>query len=300
VLRRVAPLAITAILLALAAPAAAPAASAGDDEDVIIVIAGEVGLARGEVVDGIYVASGDVSIAGRVDGDVVVFSGDVTVAGRIDGDLVVADGLIRLLPRAVVTGDVSYGDERPAIAPAARVGGDVSEADWPDLGGLVGIIAGFVFWLAVTVSTAVLGALLLLISPRAADAIHAQTRERIGPVIAIGIAIGIVLPITAFLAAITIVGLPLAIGIGLALLPLAAIAYVASAWALGRVIVKPPRERILAFLAGLAILRLLALVPVLGFLVGLVAVVFGLGLIGAAIGAAREPGEPEPAQSPGS
>ena len=47
--------------------------------------------------------------------------------------------------------------------------------------------------------------------------------------------------------------------------------------------------RILAFLAGLAILRLLALVPAIGLLVGLGAVIVGLGLIGAAIGAARDP-----------
>ncbi len=102
------------------------------------------------------------------------------------------------------------------------------------------------------------------------------------------------------LAAVTLVGLPLAIGLGLALLPIGAVAYVASAWALGRVIVKPPRSRYLSFLAGLAILRLLALIPVLGFLVGLAAVVFGLGLLGAAIGAAREPRAPAAAQTPGS
>ena len=58
--------------------------------------------------------------------------------------------------------------------------------------------------------------------------------------------------------------------------------------------------RILAFAAGLGILRLLALVPILGLLVGLAALVFGLGLIGAAIGAAREPSAPAPARSPGS
>ena len=57
---------------------------------------------------------------------------------------------------------------------------------------------------------------------------------------------------------------------------------------LGRRIVKEPKGRIWAFLAGLAILRALALVPILGFLVGLAAAIFGLGLIGAAIGAARE------------
>jgi hypothetical protein len=85
-------------------------------------------------------------------------------------------------------------------------------------------------------------------------------------------------------------------------LPLAAVAYVTAAWALGRRLVKEPRNRFLSFLAGLAILRLLALVPIFGGFVGLAAVVFGFGLIGAAIGAAREPRQPSPvpAQTPGS
>jgi hypothetical protein len=302
VLRRIAPpLAIAAALIALAVPAAAPAASArGGDRDAIVVIVGDVAVARGEVVDGVYIASGDARIAGRVDGDVVVFSGDVTVSGTIDGSLVVTDGVTRLLPGAEVADDVVYGDERPAIAPGARVRGDLENESWPDLGSLGVFIGFFAFWLAIGVSAALLGALLLLISPRAADAIYTQMRERIGPTIAIGIAIGIVLPVAAVLAAITLLGIPLAVGIVLALLPLAAIAYVASAWALGRLIVKPPRKRIFAFLAGLAILRALALVPVLGFLVGLVTIVFGFGLIGAAIGAAREPRTPAVARTPGS
>ncbi|HEV2727669.1 MAG TPA: hypothetical protein VGV34_05195, partial [Solirubrobacterales bacterium] len=99
----------------------------------------------------------------------------------------------------------------------------------------------------------------------------------------------------------TLVGIPLAIVIRLALLPAAALAYVAAAYALGRRVVGPPRSRIWSFLAGLAILRALALIPFLGFLVGLAAVIFGFGLIAAAIGAAREPEvEVEPARSPGS
>jgi hypothetical protein len=300
VLRRASLVAVSLVLLALAVPVSAPAASAEDGDDAIVVISGDVDVARGERVDGVYIASGDARIAGFVDGDVVVLSGDVTLAGTIDGDLVIGDGLARLLPRARVTGDVNYADERPELAPGARVLGEVSEENWPELGGAALIVGAFVVWLAIGVSAALLGVLLLLIAPRAADALQARSRERIGPLIAIGIAIGIVLPVAAFLAAITLLGLPLAIGILLAMAPLVAVAYVASAWALGRVIVKPPRSRYLSFLAGLAILRLLALIPVLGFLVGLAAVVFGLGLLGAAIGAAREPRAPAAAQTPGS
>jgi hypothetical protein len=290
------------VLIALGAlalpPAPAAAGARSDDGETIVVIAGDVTVPRGETVDGIFVVSGDIRLAGRSDGDVVLFSGDAVVSGRIDGDLVSFGGHARLLPSAHVTGDVRYGDERPTVSGDAIVRGDVTKESWPDSGDLLPFVGALLLWLAIGVSAAILGVLLLLVAPRAADAISARSRERIGPLIAIGIAIMICLPVAAVIAAITLVGLPLAIGILLALLPLGAVAYVVAAWALGRRVVKPPQGRILAFLAGLAILRVAALVPFLGWLVGLAAVVFGLGLIGAAIGAARE--GPEQARSPGS
>jgi hypothetical protein len=294
-------LAVLLAALALAAPAAAGAAStAGNDDDPVVVIVGDVSVPRGETVGGVVIASGDARIAGGVDGDVIVFSGDLLLAGRVDGSVFVADGTARLLPSAEVTGDVEYGDERPRIALDARVHGDVAEQDFPDLGGSLPWIGWFVLWLGITLSAWVLGALLLLVAPRAADALEARSREKIGPLVAIGIAILLVLPIVAILAAITLLGLPLAVVIGLALLPLWAISYVASAYVLGRRVLGPPRHRMLSLLAGLAILRVIALVPILGWLVGLAAVIFGLGLIGAAIGAARAPDAPAPARSPGS
>jgi len=285
--------------MALAVPAAASAATGtgGDGEAAIVVISGDVDVARGQVVDGVFVANGDTTIAGEVSGDVIVLSGDVLVSGRIDGDLFTAGGSARLLPSAEVTGDVDYGDEHPTVALDARVRGDVAKQDWPDVGGLFSGITEFLIWLAVTLSLLVFGTLLLLVAPRAADALHARSRERLGPTVAIGIAIAIVLPVAAFIAAITIVGLPLAIGIGLALLPLGAVAYVVSAYVLGRRMVEPPRHRMLSFLAGLGALRIAAYVPILGTVVGIAALVFGLGLIGAAIGAARDPGS---ARSPDS
>ena len=228
-------------------------------------------------------------LAGHVDGDVVLVSGDALVSGRIDGSLVTIGGQARLLPRAYVGGNVHYGDERPIVAGSAIVRGDVSREDGLDSLDVLPFISISVFllWLAIGVSMAILGILLMLIAPRAAEAIETRSRERVGPLIAIGIAVVISLPVAAAIATVTLVGLPLAFVITLALAPLAAVAYCASAWVLGRRIIKPPRNRIWSFLAGLAILRAVALVPILGFLVGLAAAVFGLGLIGAAIGAAR-------------
>jgi hypothetical protein len=272
----------------------------GTGGDAVVVVSGDVLVERGETVEGVFLASGDARVAGRVDGDVIVLDGDVLVSGTIGGNLFTAGGTARLLPSAEVGGDVQYGEEHPRVALDARVQGDVSKESWPDVGGAVAWIGGFLVWLAVSVSMLLLGALLLLIAPRAADALQARSRERAGPTIAIGVAVLIVLPVTVFLAAITVIGLPLAFGIGLVLLPLGATAYVTSAYVLGRRLVPPPRQRMLSLLAGVAILRLAALVPVLGALAGLAALVFGLGLIGAAIGAVREPASPEPARSPGS
>jgi cytoskeletal protein CcmA (bactofilin family) len=302
VLRRASSLAALLALLVFGAPASAGATGAnasGHSGDAIVVISGDVTVARGETVDGVYIGSGDARIDGRVAGDVVVFSGDVVVSGTIEGDLFTASGVTRLLPSAEVTGNVNYADEHPEVSNAARVHGDVSKKSLPDLGG-VAVLGGLLFWLAITVSMAVLGILLLLVAPRAAEAIEGRARERIGPTIAIGIAVAIALPLGAVLAAVTILGLPLAIVVALALLPLGAVAYVSAAWALGRRVMKPAHDRFLSFLVGIAILRAGALVPFVGVFVGLAALLVGLGLIGAAIGAARASGDPAAAEIPGS
>ncbi|HET8956206.1 MAG TPA: polymer-forming cytoskeletal protein [Solirubrobacterales bacterium] len=298
-MRRISSLALFLSLAALALPAASPAQTSDHAEDAIVVVSGDVTVARGQTVDGVFVVSGDVRIAGHVDGDVVLVSGDVTVNGRIDGDLITIGGQARLLPRAFVDGDVRYGDERPIVAGDAIVRGDVTKKNGLDSLDLFPFLGAVVFLIGTFVSTAVFGALLLLIAPRAADAIEARSHERIGPLIAIGIAIAIALPVAAVVAGVTIVGLPLAFVILLALLPLGAVAYCASAWVLGRRMVKAPRNRFLAFLAGLAVLEAVSFVPIVGWIVGLAAVVFGLGLVGAAIGAARE-GPPGWRQTQGS
>jgi hypothetical protein len=297
-MRRISSLAALLLLAALALPAVAPAQTSNHRDDAIVVISGDVTVPRGDTVDGIVVVSGDVRVAGHVTGDVVLVSGDALVSGRIDGSLVTIGGQARLLPRALVDGNIHYADKRPIVAGSAIVHGDISRENGVDGLDLLPLVSVFVLWLGIGISMAVLGALLLLIAPRAADAIEARSRERIGPLIAIGIAIAIAIPVAAAIAAVTLVGLPLGFVILLAWAPLWAVAYCASAWVLGRRIVKQPRNQILAFLAGLAILRAAALVPALGFLVGIAAAVFGLGLIGAAIGAARN--RPELARSPGS
>ena len=101
---------------------------------------------------------------------------------------------------------------------------------WSDASSIVGWLA---LWLAVSVSTLILGLLLWLLTPRAATAVDAAGRD-IGSAIPWGILLLIGLPIIAVLAMVTLVGIPLGIGILLALGLIYGIGYTAGAWVFGR------------------------------------------------------------------
>src|SRR5690606_10580234 len=109
-----------------------------------------------------------------------------------------------------------------------------------------------------------------------------------------GVVVLIGLPIAAVIAMVTLVGLPLGLGILLALGLIYGVGYVAGAWVLGRRILRTSAP-VLAFLVGWGILRLIALVPILGGLVSLAATVVGLGAIVVALFTARRGRAAEPA-----
>ena len=272
-----------------------PGVAAADDrdDDTIVVITGGATVAEGETVDGVVVVDGPVTIDGTVDGDVFVVSGDTEISGEVTGDVTIIAEPAVINSGARIGGDLRYGDEEPEIASGASIDGEVSDEDWSDLRP-AGFIGWAVFWFALALSSLALGLLLLLIAPRAADAAYRQARYGAWESAAAGLAIFILLPILAVLALATLVGLPLGLGVLLALLPLGAIAYVTTLWVVGRALVKPPRGRVLAFLAGWAIFSALLLVPFLGILAWLAATVFGLGVLGMALWRARSPAAPPP------
>jgi hypothetical protein len=103
------------------------------------------------------------------------------------------------------------------------------------------------------------------------------------------------LPILAIIALVTLVGIPLGLGLLAALGLIYALGYGATAWIVGRRILGEPTAWVLAFLVGWGILRVLALIPILGGLVWFAAVVFGLGALVVAIWRARTTSRAAPA-----
>jgi hypothetical protein len=228
----------------------------------------------------VVIFDGPVRIRGHVDGDVVAFHGPVNViGGRVDGDITEASNRIVVGPGSVVTGDLNYGDEKPIIAPDARVGGDVNEFKVWDAGAFSGFLFTFLVWLAVSVSSLVLGLVLIAIAPRGFDATHAAWQESAGASVGWGLILFFGIPIVAVVALITLVGIPLGVALLLALVPIYAIGHVAGAFLLGRLLISPPGQRLLAFFVGWLILALLELIPIVGGIFWVVATVLGLGAL---------------------
>ena len=259
------------LLLCWLLPAAA--ASADDDAKERIVLVGDVLVERDETAGDVVVLDGDVTIRGTVDGDVIVVDGDITIRGAVTGDVVAVAGLVTLGQRGNVEGDLIYGDEKPVRTAGSQVGGDVEKIDLGDasLIGAIGFFVGFV------VSMFLLGLVLILLAPRAAEAVARTGRTK--PLVAAGVGLLaiILLPVIAVGALITIVGIPLGIVLLFLIVPLLAMSYVTTALVLGRLVRK--KSKFLAFLLGLIVLGLLTLIPIAGGLVCLLALIFGLGAL---------------------
>jgi hypothetical protein len=259
----------------------AVSASAADDGDDRIVLVGSVLVDRDETVHDLIVVDGDVTIRGEVTGDVVVVDGDITIRGSVAGDVVAVSGLATLGQRGRVAGDLVYGDEKPVQAPGSRVAGDVEKFKIGD----ASIVAAIGFWIGFTISLLLLGVVLLLLAPRAGEAVARAGKDK--PLLAglVGLGALILLPVIAIVACITVIGLPLGIVLLLLILPLYAVGYLSAALVVGRLILK--KALILAFVVGLVILQLVTLIPIVGGIVGFLATIFGLGALIVALFRAR-------------
>ena len=275
-------LVIAFIALCWVLPASAFAADDGDER---IVLKGPVLVDRDETSGDVIVGQGDVTIRGSVDGDVIVGDGDVTIRGAVSGDVLTFRGTAILGRRAQVGGDVIYASDAPQVASGANVEGKVEKIDASDYGGFGGI-GDLIVWVAASISIFVLGLLLLLLAPKGADAVARAAKTSKLASFVWGLLLFVLLPILAVLCLFTIVGIPLGLGLLLALIPIYALGYTAAAFIVGRLIIAKG-GRLLAFLVGVLILRGLALVPIASGIIWFLVTVFGLGAMFTALLRAR-------------
>jgi hypothetical protein len=276
--------AVVAAVLALAAPASAQGEA---DTDTHVVLTGRVEVRAGERVDTVVILDGPAVIDGHAEGAVVALNGDIRVSGTVEEAVVALNGRATIANGARVGGDV-VSSKAPVVEPEATVEGDTRTSRFTLRG--LGFVFWVLWWIAVTISLLLLGVVLLALAPAAMGASQLVARNEPGRVVGWGLLIAVGLPVVSVLVMLTVVGIPLGLVALLSLALVYAMGYVVAALVLGRTLVKEPRSRYLAFLAGLVLLRLVGLIPFLGGLVTFVAGAFGLGALAiAGRRAARRP-----------
>jgi hypothetical protein len=275
---------LLALLLLLPLGGVANAAQAVTGEESQVVLSGQIVVPAGQTVDDVVVMHGAATVDGAVRGDLVVFDGPVTVAGEVAGDVVALNGTVTVEQRARIGGDL-VAPRAPQIAEGATIAGDVQRVtyDWR----ISDALTGFMSWLAVSVSTLVLGLLLVFFAPRAADAAVRTARTQPGAALGWAAAVAIGMPVIAVIAILTVVGIPFGVGLLLAFALLYSIGYVAAAWLAGRLIRPQLQSRQAAFLIGWALFRIAAVVPIVDGLLWFPGAALGLGVLCAAAWQAR-------------
>ncbi len=268
--------------LAVALLVAAPSASAQTTSDEIaqeqVVLSGRLVVAEDETVDTAVIFHGPARIDGTVLETVVVFDGRAEISGTVQGDVVVFNGPVVVRSGALIGGDL-VTVETPTVEEGATIQGQQTGVDARFDAADFGFAGRLAWWIGYTASTLVLGLLLLLLAPGLDAAIARAAREATGAAIGFGAAAFFLLPVVAVLFIVIVVAIPLGLFLLLALALLYTIGYVAGAHALGRRLVAMPKSRFVAFLAGWAILRGLALIPFVGGLAWMLAALFGLGVL---------------------
>ena len=270
--------AILGLSLVILAPGAMAQDQDGADGDDHVILTGGLVVPAGETAKTAVVFNGDVLIDGTVSETLVVFNGRTEITGTVGEDVVVFNGSVVLRSGARVGGDV-VSRQPPQIEDGATVEGSIDDLqkrwDYWD----ITFVGRLGWWLAYTVSTLVLGLVLLMLARGLDPASIRALRERLGGTIGFGLLWFVLLPIVAVLLLVTIVGIPLGLFLLFGLGLVYSIGYVVGGLALGRLVVKEPTSRYLAFLAGWGALRVLALVPFLGGIAWLVGTVLGLGTL---------------------
>lgn len=260
-------------VLSIAAPASAQEAQEGNTQ---VVLTGRAEVGAGERADSVVILDGPAVIDGVVDGAVVALNGDIRVTGTVEEAVVALNGRATIEAGARVGGDV-VSSRAPQVAPGATVGGETRTVRFSFRA--LGTLFWLAWWVAVTLSVLVLGLLLLGLAPAMMAASLAAARDDVGPAIGWGVLIAVGVPVASVAVMFTIVGIPLGLLGLLSLALLYSLGYVVASLVVGRRLLKEHKSRYLAFVAGLGILRVVGLVPIVGGLVTFLATAYGLGAL---------------------
>lgn len=235
-----------------------------------------------------WFAGGSIEVDGLVAGDFRAAGGEVTIAGDIKGDAVIHAEMLRILPGARIGGRLDYYSPAEAeIAPDATVSGPVmhhrSERSPTPIPAKITWLSG----LLVLATLIVTGVVYLLIVPRLALAAADTLGQRPWASLGLGVAVLFATPPVAVLAMITVLGLLVGLVTLLLYVLMLLFGFLTGMLFAGRALLRliglgdsqSIVPGVFALIAAFLLLAVLSLVPAVGPILVLLALLFGLGAL---------------------
>jgi cytoskeletal protein CcmA (bactofilin family) len=251
--------------------------------DNAMLAGNDVKLLPGAVVEhNAKIAGGVVSVQGRVGRNLKLAAGEAQIASEIGGSVNARAESLKLLPGAVVRGDlVVYGPKEPEISPQAQVMGRVEyhKQVWQK----TGIVEWLKRWIWISLAMLIVGFVAIAASPLWADRVSAMITGKPWSSILAGLAGLLLAPLAMILLLITVVGIPLAF-ILLALYVIALllsgvfVAYLVGGWLLDR-FYRPQSSPYLRMALGALAVGVCVSLPWIGWLVQLFILLIGFGAL---------------------
>jgi hypothetical protein len=258
-------------------------------DDVYVRVNGTVDLADGESVDTLVAVNSEAQVAGTVRDTLVIVNQTATVSGDVGRDAIVANGTLRLAPTAHIGGDVVLVNGELSQADGAVIAGKVVERSGASIGGefrRVTAAVSFVAWLGMTLLLVVVALASAALGGRQLSDIAGLLGARPGLAAVAAVIFWIAVPIVAFVAFVTVIGIPIGITLLLVVLPLLwGLGYVTTSTRLGFFLADlrrtpPDLDRpYLEAVLGVVIFQLIGLIPIVGGIVVALAGLFGAGAI---------------------
>jgi hypothetical protein len=184
----------------------------------------------------------------------VIFNGPARIDGTVGDSVFVLNGDAEI--SGTVREDVVVVNGDVVVRSGAEIDGDL-----------------------VTNGSLAVGLLLLALAPGLASSARDAVRRRTGASIGFGVLLFFLLPVASLILLISVLGTPLGFFLLLALALIYTIGYTVALLAVGTLVVPPDRNRFLVFVIGWLIVRVVALIPVVGGLLWMAGAIWGLGLL---------------------
>ena len=250
---------------------------------------GDVQLtATARVGENLFSAGGNVQVAGHIGKDARIGAARVTLSSQIERDLAVAAESVHLTSKAMVGGKLRYwSEDAPVIDEEATVRGPIIRRPLPEGWSLENARRG-IFGLRVMVavvgflSTLILGLVLLRIYPVFTHRVTATMRDRPTASLGWGATALLVIPVVAISFLVTVFVFPIGLVLLALYLPMVYVARVYAITCLGQFLFRrQPDSSSLAgpFVAGLVLYSVLSFIPIVGGMVTLLTILFGLGAL---------------------